>query len=75
MESVPLRWPLAVGVKVMEIAQAVDAASGLVQVLLLMAKSPVRMGVCSVAGLPPVLATVMIWAAVVWLTAVAGKGE
>jgi LEA14-like dessication related protein len=28
-------------------------------------------GVWSVAGLPPVLATVMVWAAVVWLSSVA----
>ena len=57
----------------MEIAQPVDAPSVLPQVLLLMAKSPVMTGACSVAELPPVLATVMICGCVVWLTSVAAK--
>jgi hypothetical protein len=73
MLSEPERAPLAVGVKEMESVQAVDAASVLPQVLALMAKSPVMTGVCSVAVVPPVLATVMFCASAVWFTMVPGK--
>ena len=69
----PLRWPLAVGVKVMEMAHAGEAASVLPQVLLLMAKSPLMTGACNVAAVPPVFAMVMVCGGVVWLTSVAAK--
>ncbi len=73
MLSVPARAPLAVGVKVMESVQDVDAASELPQVFALIAKSPVTTGACSVAVLPPVFATVMFCATAVWFTMVAGN--
>ena len=47
------------------------------QVFAVMLKSPgsapVSMGVCSVAGLPPVFEIVMFCAGAVWLTSVAAK--
>jgi len=58
-ESVPVRVPLAVGVKVMESVQPVEGARVAVQVLAEIAKSPVTVGVWRVAVLPPVLLTVM----------------
>ena len=71
--STPVRVPLAVGVKLMESEQEVCAARVAVQVLAAIVKSPVIVGGLSVAGLAPVLATVMICGAALWLTSVAGK--
>ena len=73
MLSVPLRAPAAVGVNAIEIAQAVEAVSVATQVLAVMLKSPVSTGVCSVATVPPVLATVIVCAAVVWFMVVGAK--
>ncbi|HEY5214567.1 MAG TPA: hypothetical protein VIJ38_16250, partial [Acidobacteriaceae bacterium] len=60
MESVAERAPLAVGEKTMEMEQAVEGARVAPQVSALMRKSvgsPRMTGVCSVAIVPPVLAT------------------
>jgi hypothetical protein len=62
IESLAERAPAAVGVKVIETVQPVEGGRVVLQVLAERAKSvdsPVMMGVCSVAGLPPVLEMVM----------------
>ncbi len=62
-ESCALRAPLAVGVKVTESVQPVETPSVALHVLAEMAKSdalaPLIVGVCSVATVPPKLATRM----------------
>ena len=76
-ESVAERAPLAMGLKVMESVQPVEAPRLFPQVLAEMAKSdglaPIITGVWSVAEVPPRLATTTFCTDDVWLMMVAGK--
>jgi hypothetical protein len=62
IEKLPFLKPEAVGVKRIATVQPVEGASVAPQVLAEIAKSPVILGVCSVAGTPPVFEMVMFWA-------------
>ena len=67
--KVAVRPPVAVGVKLIAIVQLAEGARVVVQVFAEAAKSmtlaPLRVGACSVAAVPPVLDTVMVWDAAV----------
>ena len=75
MVKVPVMVPEEVGVKTMETVHPVLGGSVALQVLAVMWKPPVMVGVCRASVVALVLEMVMFWGVVVPLIVVAGKAR